>query len=163
MITSRQLKKRALDFIRGQSTMTLATAGDQRAWAAPVYYVLYHGDFYFFSDPESRHMQDALNNRHAAAAIHPHADTWQEIRGIQMSGQIQSAGTGLTAIKALRAYIEKYTFTRAFFEPGQTMDLKNFSRRFKTKFYRMTPDVVYYLDNHIEFGFRKQITLDGHD
>lgn len=79
-----------------------------------------------------------------------------------MSGCIRPAGVGLTAMTALGAYVVKYPFTREFFDPGQTMDLENFSKRFKVKFYRLEPEVVYYLDNQIEFGFREKITLNEH-
>lgn len=140
--------------------MALATAGDRQAWVAPVYYVFHSGAFYFFSDPQSRHIREALESHLAAATIYPQADTWKGIRGIQMSGCIRPTGVGLTAMTALGAYVAKYPFTREFFDPGQTMDLENFSRRFKVKFYRLEPEVVYYLDNQIEFGFREKITLD---
>jgi uncharacterized protein YhbP (UPF0306 family) len=162
MTEPKKLNKTALDLIRRQSTMALATAGDQQAWVAPVYYVFHSGAFYFFSAPQSRHIQESLDNHLAAATIYPHADTWKGIRGIQMSGRIRPAGTGVTTLKALRAYIAKYPFTREFFDPGQTMDLENFSKRFKVKFYRLEPEVVYYLDNQIEFGFREEINLDEH-
>jgi uncharacterized protein YhbP (UPF0306 family) len=163
MADLKTLKQKTLDLIRGQSTMAFATAGNQGAWVAPVYYVFHYGGFYFFSDPQSRHIREALDGHLAAAAIYPRADTWKGIRGVQMSGRIRPAGADLRAIKALRAYIAKYPFTMEFFERGQNMDLENFSRRFKVRLYRLDPEVVYYLDNQIKFGFRKEITLNADD
>ena len=154
-----QLNAKALDLIDRQSTMALATARGDLAWAAPVYYVFHNKAFYFFSDPQSQHIREALDSKQASAAIYPYADTWKGIKGIQMSGRIHPVGTGITAIKALRAYIAKYAFTKEFFEPGQVLDMENFVKRFKVRLYRLEPDLIFYLDNQIKFGFREEIVL----
>jgi uncharacterized protein YhbP (UPF0306 family) len=159
MTDPQKLKQMALDLIKEQSTMALATARENQAWAAPVYYVFHKGNFYFFSDSQSRHIREAHESENVSAAIYPYADTWQGIRGLQMSGRIRSAGAGLTAIQALRAYIAKFPFTKEFFEPGQPLDLENFGKRFRVRFYRLEPDLIFYLDNHIKFGFREEIDL----
>jgi uncharacterized protein YhbP (UPF0306 family) len=160
MTDDQQLKRLALELINQQSTMTLATARDSVAWAAPVYYVLYKSAFFFFSDPSCRHIAETLASGQAAAAIYPVADTWQGIRGIQMSGGIRQLTPGLTAVQAIRAYTRKFAFTREFFEPGQALNLENFVKRFKVRFYRFDPRLIYYLDNQIKFGFRSEIKLD---
>ena len=159
MTDSVQLREKALTLIDQVSTMALATAKDDRAWAAPVYYVYLEGAFYFFSDPEARHSRETRDCNQASATIYPNADTWRGIRGIQMSGCIQSVGTGLKAIRALKAYLARFPFTREFFEPGQEPSLENFSKRFRVRLYRFDPDLVYYLDNQIKFGYREEISL----
>ena len=153
------LKRLALDLINQQSTMALATARDNVSWTAPVYYVFHESSFFFFSDPESRHIKEAIESGQTSAAIYPFVDTWQGIQGIQMSGQIKIVKPGLTAIKAIRAYIKKFSFTKDFFEPGQALDLENFGKRFRVRLYRLDPKLVYYLDNQIRFGFREKIEL----
>ena len=153
------LEIKARELIASQSTMALATARNAQAWAAPVYYVFYGGSFYFFSTPDSRHIVEADDSGQAAAAIYPFVSSWQDIRGIQMSGEIKKAGLGLTAIHALKLYIEKYPFVREFFDPGQDLDLEEFNKRFRVRFYRFRPNLVYYMDNTIRFGFREAITL----
>jgi uncharacterized protein YhbP (UPF0306 family) len=159
MMDHQQLNSLALDLINQQSTMTLATARSSTAWAAPVYYVLHNAAFFFFSDPSSRHIKEALESKQASAAIYPYADTWQGIKGIQMSGRIRQLMPGVTAIKAVRAYTGKFPFTKDFFETGKAMTLENFIKRFKVRFYRLDPEIIYYLDNQIKFGFREKITL----
>lgn len=154
-----KIKSLALELINRQSTMTLATARSSIAWAAPVYYVLYKSSFFFFSDPSSRHIVETTESQQAAAAIYPYADTWQGIRGIQMSGSIRRLMPGVTAIQAVRAYTGKFPFTKDFFEADQALTLENFIKRFKVRFYRLDPQVVYYLDNSIKFGFREEIKL----
>lgn len=155
----RELVRLALALAKEQSTMTLATAHDSAAWAAPVYYAFHKTAFFFFSNPDSRHIQEALAGDQAAAAIYPPADTWQGIRGIQMSGRISAVHPGLVGMQAVGAYIGKFPFTKEFFEPGQALDLASFTKRFRVKFYRFDPHLVFYLDNQIRFGFRTEIKL----
>jgi uncharacterized protein YhbP (UPF0306 family) len=159
MIEKHRLNEMALALINSQSTMSLATARDSRAWAAPVYYVYFKTAFYFFSSPDSRHITEAMDCEEVSAAIYPAGTSWQDIKGIQMSGAIKKAGFGFTAIGALRAYNIKYPFTKEFFEPGEALDLKNFEKRFKVRFYRFDPSLIYYLDNQIKFGFRTEVDL----
>ena len=154
-----ELRILAERLIDQESTMAIATAKDSVAWAAPVYYVFRKPFFYFFSDPESRHIQESQESNQASASIYPFVSTWREIRGIQMSGRIQLLSAGLEAVQAIRAYLKKFPFTKDFFEPGQSMNLETFRKRFKVRLYGFRPDLVYYLDNRIRFGFRAEVKL----
>jgi len=149
----------ARDLINRESTMTLATANENAAWAAPVYYVFQQSAFYFFSGPNSRHIKESKESGQASGAISASVSTWREIRGIQMSGQVQEVTSGLAALHPIASYLKKYPFVKEFLAFDQSFDLEAFSKRFKVGFYRFTPDLVYYLDNGIEFGFREEITL----
>jgi uncharacterized protein YhbP (UPF0306 family) len=153
------LKKQTIDLIDGQSTMTLATAKGDVAWSAPVYYVFFKSCFYFFSDPTSRHIQESLASGQASSSIYASASTWQEIRGIQMSGQVEPVAPRPGTLGVIRAYLKKFPFTKDFFKPGQALDLDAFAKRFKVKLYRFKPALVYYLDNSVRFGFREEVIL----
>ena len=153
------LKKLAVDLIEEQSTMTLATAKGDVAWSAPVYYVFFKSCFYFFSDPTSRHIQESLASGQASCSIYANASSWQDIRGIQMSGHMETVAPRLGVIEVIRAYLKKFPFTKDFFKPGQAMDLDAFVTRFKVKLYRFKPTLVYYMDNSIRFGFREEVIL----
>ena len=157
--TEQELKNLAEDLIKAQSTMTLATARENIPWAAPVYYAYLKYCFYFFSDPASRHIQESLAGNQASSAIYAPASTWQEIRGIQMSGSVENISPGLEAIEAVRAYLKKFAFTKDFFTPGQALDLSAFTSRFRVKLYRFKPSLIYYMDNSIRFGFREEIII----
>jgi len=158
-LENQALKNRAEALIEEQSTMTLATAALHEAWAAPIYYAYFKTGFYFFSDPASRHIIESLENGQAAAAIFAASSSWQEIRGIQMTGVVKAVSSGLEAIAAIRAYLKKFPFTRDFFDSGDSVNLAAFTKRFKVKLYRLNPSLVYYLDNSIRFGFRESVTL----
>ncbi len=154
------ITKLATALIRQQRTMTLATTDGQRAWAAPVYYVFHKASFFFFSDPQSRHIIETTKCAKVAAAIHANVEGWQDIQGIQMSGTIRQVPTGITGAQAIHAYIQKYPFTKDFFEQDQAMDLAAFAKRFKVKFYQFDPNLVFYQDNRIRFGFRVEVKLE---
>ena len=157
--SDQELTTLAVDLIEEQSTMTLATAKGDVAWSAPVYYVFFKSCFYFFSDPTSRHVQESLASGQASSSIYANASPWQEIRGIQMSGQMETVSARLGTIEVIRAYLKKFPFTKDFFKPGQALDLEAFTKRFKVKLYRFKPTLVYYLDNSIRFGFREEVLL----
>ena len=149
----------ARELVAGQSTMTLASSQGDEAWAAPVYYIFRKSAFYFFSDPSSRHIQESVKSGQAASAIFADANTWEGIRGIQMSGKIEAVHAGLEAIEAIRAYLKKFSFTKGFFKSGQSIDLDAFFKRFRVKLYRFTPELLYYMDNRFRFGFRDEVHL----
>jgi len=157
--TNKALTRLARQLVDEQNTLTLATAEGDRAWAAPVYYVYEKSTFYFLSSPTSRHITEALRHNQASAAIHAAASTWQEIRGLQMSGRIRAVKPGLEAVRVLRAYLKKYPFTTDFFKGKKPLDLDAFSERFGVKLYGFIPSLVYYLDNQIRFAFREEVTL----
>jgi uncharacterized protein YhbP (UPF0306 family) len=154
-----ELRILASELIKEQSTMALATAKEYVAWAAPVYFAFHKPSFYFFSDPESRHIQESMESGQASATIYAFAFTWKEIRGIQMTGKIQHVPIGLETVQAIRAYLKKFPFTKEFFKPGQDVDMASFEKRFRVKLYKFSPTLVYYLDNQIRFGFREEIIL----
>lgn len=154
-----QLRALALDLVGNQSTMTLGTATQDTPWAAPVYYVNLDFQFFFFSDPASRHIQESQSAGKAAAAIFHPSDSWQEIRGVQMSGKIEALRPGLEALRAVRAYLKKFPFTKEFFDSGDRPDLEGFSKRFRVRLYRLRPNLLYYSDNRIRFSFREQVRI----
>lgn len=158
-ISTAELRVLALELINSGTTITLATCEQNTSWAAPVYYVFQDGGFFFFSKPDARHIKEALATGNAAAAIHAYAESWQDIRGLQMSGVIKKCSLGLRAMGALKAYLAKYPFSKDFFKDGQQMDFDGFADRFKVNFYCFTPTLVYYQDNRIRFAFRQEVIL----
>lgn len=158
-ISEKELRRLAEALIAEQKTMTLATARDNLPWAAPVYYATIGFVFYFFSDPASRHITESVEKGRASAAIYAPAEGWKDIRGIQMTGTVSPLRPGVESLKAIRAYLKKFPFTKEFFEGTQDLDVDAFVKRFKVRFYRFQPNLMYYLDNSIRFSFREAVPL----
>ncbi|HDZ89077.1 MAG: pyridoxamine 5'-phosphate oxidase family protein [Deltaproteobacteria bacterium] len=158
-VSHNRLRTLATGLIRGESTMTLATAQDNAAWAAPVYYVFSRSAFYFFSDPDSRHIRESMPGCPVSAAIHSGSSSWEDIRGIQMSGVVYEVTGKIEAIEAIGRYLKKFGFTRKFFSEEQAIDLNAFRDRFHVRLYKFDPTLIYYLDNSLGFGFRETVHI----
>lgn len=158
-LSEAELKDRIAKLLRKQSTMTIATADDKTAWAAPVYYVNIDYEFYFFSESDSRHIRESQASQQAAAAIFEQDFNWRNIRGVQMSGKIIPVGLGIKAGKMIAAYLKKFAFVQDFFQPDEPVTLEAFASRFKAQFYYFSANRIVYLDNQVAFGFRQEISL----
>mgnify|MGYP000200477973 CR=1 FL=1 len=149
--------KNALDLIGNESVLTLATCDDAGPWSAPVYFVCLGGGFYFFSSPQSRHIQQAMRSGKASASLFCQADSWQTIRGIQMEGGMGRISDPTLSLKVISAYLKSFPFTRDFFPAIRKPDPKTFFDRFKVKLFAFMPTEVYYVDNRYGFGNRQKI------
>ncbi len=134
-----ELTKLAKKLVREQSAMTLATARGGISWAAPVYYVFHDACFYFFSSPESRHIRESMESVRASAAIHPEVHTWREIRGIQMDGRVERVSKNIEAVSVIAKYLNKFRFTKQFFDQKQSFTMETFSERFRVGLYKFEP------------------------
>jgi uncharacterized protein YhbP (UPF0306 family) len=147
----------ALALIQCESTLTLATSGDSGPWSAPVYCVCVKGRFYFFSSPQSRHIRQAMHSGKAAASLFHAAGSWQDIRGIQMTGTVERVDSMALSIKVIAVYLKRFSFAREFFPDDPTPDLAAFFSRFKARLYAFRPTAVDYIDNRFGLGTRQRI------
>lgn len=155
--TLEDLRQAALELIQGESTLTLATAGETGPWSAPVYYVCQDGRFYFFSSPQSLHIQQSMASGTAAASLFCQANSWQDIRGIQMTGTLQRIRSVPLSLKIIAIYLKRFPFTREFFPDDPQPNLDAFFSRFKARLYTFIPIDVFYTDNRFGFGTRQRI------
>lgn len=146
----------ALQLVEMQCTLVLATA-DPAPWSAPVYYLYSHGKFYFFSNPESRHIRAAISHGCCAASIYRESANWQDIEGLQMEGAVQHIAPGKEPLRVLPAYLAKFPTVKDFFNESR-IDLSHFSTLFHAEFYAFVPARVFYLNNRHGFASRRDIT-----
>ena len=159
--SSYDLTKKALELLHSQHIMTLATCDGKKAWAAPVYYVLNSKAFYFFSNPESRHIKNSLGGHFVSAEVHEPSSGWSDIKGVQMEGRIEEGGFDLASTSAYALFIGRFTFIH---EMGKAplspmLSLSALEASFKVSWYKFMPEKVYYLDNSIRFGYREEAEL----
>ena len=130
--------------------MTLATTSpDGQPHAAPVYFAASAAQrFYFFSDAESQHGRDLAANPQAAATIHPLVSGWQEIRGLQMRGEVQRVAPGTEWDAAWQIYRAKFPFVVGLQE-----------QLARTALYAFIPHWIRLVDNLRGFGFKEERTL----
>lgn len=133
--------------------MTLATVGPGGApHAAPVYFAAGEEErgtlsLYFFTEAGSQHAQDLSANPQAAAAIYPQAQGWQEIRGLQLRGEVQPLPPGDAWEKAWSIYLVKFPFVSEF---------KDVITR--STLYAFYPRWIRLVDNRQGFGTKQEWT-----
>jgi uncharacterized protein YhbP (UPF0306 family) len=137
------------------AAMTLSTIDPVGSpCAAPVYFVAREQSLnqgitgwrlYFFSVPDSQHAQNITREAQAAAAIYPECRGWQDIRGLQLRGQVKSVAQGHEWEVAWRAYCAKFPFVG---------ELKPIVAR--NELYAFTPEWIRLVDNRRGFGFKQE-------
>jgi uncharacterized protein YhbP (UPF0306 family) len=159
--TAYDITKKALELLHSEHIVTLATCDGKRPWAAAVYYVLSNKSFYFFSNPDSRHIVNSAEGKPVAATVHEPSSGWSDIRGVQMEGKIEEAGFDMGSTTAYALYISRFTFIHEMGKAPLTplLSFAALETSFKVKWYKFTPDRVYYLDNSIQFGYREEVEL----
>ena len=143
----------ALDLVLTSSVMTLGTAGEKGPWTAPVYYLYDNQGFYFFSDPQSRHIK-AGQNRTCAAAIFRDDPDVRNLRGLQMTGTLSPCPVNLESAGIALAYGKRFKL-----EVDAGNVLAYFRQAFHAALYLFRPACIYYMDNRSGFGNRTQICL----
>jgi uncharacterized protein YhbP (UPF0306 family) len=147
----------ALELIRAQKTLVLATA-DPGPWSAPVYYEYQKQRFYFFSGADSRHVTAALSTGCCSGTVFRGSDEWREIEGLQMEGRLVEVRFGPEAAHVLAAYVRKFPTVKSFFVGG-AFDFAQLAQSFNVRLYAFAPERVFFVNNQIGFGKRREIEL----
>ena len=148
-----------LDLASKMRVLTLATFFNQKTWTAPVYYV--------FSNPDSRHIKEALYSQNSeqsqhikllknqiAASVFSDDTNFKNIKGLQMQGEIMKVGNKKDAILRAMEYIKKF---KIYYNKEDVLEF--FQKEYRARLYHFIPEAVYYLDNKKKFGFRERIEL----
>jgi uncharacterized protein YhbP (UPF0306 family) len=151
------LKQQILDYLKAHNTMTLATCVGDAPWAATVFFASDDLRLYFFSAPDSRHCQNLTVNSKVAVTIQEDYQDWREIKGIQLEGHVELVDSLLEKAKAMTIYARKYPdVIKLFTDPSSGVFHKAF---LKVKFYCVTPEKCFFIDNSQGFGKRQELLL----
>lgn len=148
------LGEQVQSYLREHHVMTLASHGDEGAWAAALFYANDGFAIYFLSAPTSRHCRNLALNPRVSAAVHEDYADWREIKGVQMEG-IASVLAGDEEEQARRLYGAKFPIVGKL-ELAPASILKALA---KVRWYKLTPQRLYFIDNSAGFGHRDEIDL----
>jgi len=152
-----ELKRQILQYLQAHNTMTLATCADNVPWAATVFYASDDLSLYFFSAPESRHCENLAANSKVAVTVQEDYQDWRQIKGVQLEGKVAPVDSVIEKAKALAVYARKYPdVIRLFTDPASGVFYRAF---LKVKFYRVSPERVFFIDNAQGFGKRQELAL----
>jgi uncharacterized protein YhbP (UPF0306 family) len=133
--------------------MSIAVGSNETAWSAPVYYLFDDKKFYFFSNPESRHIKLSKNSLAAASIFRDDADM-KKLAGIQMSGTIFKFPLNARSVRVAKKYCAHFKIS------GNTMDILDFfASKFHASLYCFEPETIYFMDNSKGFGSREKVAL----
>jgi uncharacterized protein len=158
-MTREELERIVVEYMDSITTMTLAGSMDEKPWAAAVYYARRAFDLIFFSSPSSRHSRIFAQNSRAAATIHGDYKGWQEIKGLQMEGDVKLINGATARAKALATYLKRYPFVREFFSDSAAVSLSVVKKVAGIELYNFRPGRVLYTDNSFGFGNRWKLEI----
>jgi len=144
-------------YIRSCHILTLGSSIDNRSWTAPVYYIYSSGLFYFLSKQDSTHIKNSIRTGHASGSIHHNPVGWQDIRGVQMEGAINSAKQNEQSARAFTRYLDRFSFIREEMGLPSTDRLGWLRQQFQVRWYCFHPQNMVYLDNRVHFGFKLKL------
>jgi uncharacterized protein YhbP (UPF0306 family) len=138
---------RVHDYLRGQSTLTLATISPEGVPAAADLYFAAAADLqiYFISERGARHAAHIGSGAPVAATVHGEAWDWQNIRGVQLEGDCRPVDSAHERAAALALYGRKFTFLHTFAAVLPRHTLFVIASRW-----------IRWLDNGAGFGYRQE-------
>ena len=140
------LKSQLLAFLREHQVLTLAVAGP---YAAAVFYAVdAELNLYFVTDPVTRHGIALSQESNVAGTIQRDRQHWQEIRGVQLTGQCARL-TGPERQAGWELFLKKFSFAGA---PELIPVLA------KVDLWKLTPDWIRLTDNGQGFGHKAEWT-----
>jgi uncharacterized protein YhbP (UPF0306 family) len=125
-----------LEYLRGQMTLTLATASTTGVPRAGTFMFVNVGPLlYFWTRPETTIAKQISQNPVVAFTMDDYADDWSKTKGIQGSGECRVILASAEIINVVRAFAEKYPNVHS---SGETTNIS---------FYRITPTQLQFIDN----------------
>jgi len=152
---SKLLQERVLAYLHEHNVLALATNGPEGLWSAAVFYANDGFRLYFLSGPDTRHARNVNASPLVAATIQEDYRTWQDIRGIQLEGEVVAL-CGDAERRARSCYGAKFPFVaEAGKAPAAVSDALE-----QVVWYELIPSRMYFVDNTVAFGHRDEVPLD---
>jgi uncharacterized protein len=141
-------------FLDTHHVMSLAICGPHGPHAANVFYVRDRFALLWVSNPQTRHSLALETDRHVSVTIAPDYRDFDEIRGVQISGDAHRI-TGTTERRRARRLLEaRYPFLQRLSE------LPLVKQAYESgQLYRLVPREIEMIDNTRGFGHRDVLDL----
>jgi uncharacterized protein YhbP (UPF0306 family) len=131
-----------------ETTLALATGGeDGLAAVTPLFYIAdAELTLYWLSSESSPHSQNLKNEPRAAVTVYRKAESWRQIRGLQMRGLASPIRDAQRRRERLVAYGERFQLGRAF-----RLAIR------QSALYAFQPDFIRCIDNAKGFGCKFEL------
>lgn len=155
-MTGQELE-RVGSFLDSLGTMTLATQGPAGPWAATVFFARDEAlNLYFVSSAETRHVRDLLAAGAVAVTVNGDHDSWDDIRGLQISGAAEPVPEAQRP-DVVERYLGKFAKIRRVVESPANPAERAIAEGFRASpFFRIRPVTIRLIDNTVSFGHRTE-------
>ncbi len=114
MLTEVELKNAILEELRNHSVLSLATVGDSGPHAVSLMYAHQDFDFYWLSDPRTKHSQQLAHNAAAGITIARQQEDFKKICGLQIEGNGYRVTDPEEEAKGFELLVARYPFLKQF-------------------------------------------------
>ena len=136
--------------LTAQTTLVLATTGEDGVpRSTPLFYI--HDDglrLYWFSSRTVLHSRNCASQPQASVSVSSNAETWKQIKGVQMQGTVSIVPSSARRRNITAAYVERFALGKVF-----TIALRS------AALYCFEPTWLRYVDNSRHFGYKFEIDL----
>jgi uncharacterized protein YhbP (UPF0306 family) len=131
-----------------ETTLSLATTGeDGQACVAPLFYIANEDlTLYWLSSPASEHSLNLERSCRATATVYRSVESWRQIRGVQMRGEVSMVANAKRRAEIIEAYRRRFEIGRVF----SLLLRQSVVYAFKLEFLR-------FIDNARVFGFKFEL------
>ena len=142
------------------NVLVLASSRDNRPWSASVYFAHRGARLYFFSSPDSRHIQEFRLHPEAAGVVSADNPEWRQIQGLQMQGRVETVRSPGEKFTALKTYLRKFRFVDRFIREQAAVAGLSPGKLLSRYLYVFIAEEAYHLDNRQGFGRRFRVDLE---
>ena len=148
MNESQEILARVRALLGDETTLSLATTGDDgQPCVAPLFYIADASfSLYWISSASSQHSRNLLQRSHAAATVYCAAESWRQIRGVQIRGTVSVVTEPERRAAITKIYCKRFNLGRI---------LKLAVRQ--SVLHVLQPEFLRYLDN--SRGFKSNFEL----
>jgi len=150
------LRNQVLAYLDDHTVFNLATAGPAGLWASAVLYVHDGTQLYFTSVAATRHGQNMLTTGYCAGTISDECHTYQEMRGLQIAGEVEHVDSFDERRRVIAAYLDKFPFAAGLWNGENNPDVIARDPGVHG-FYRITPTKILFTDNERLPGGREEL------
>lgn len=110
-----KMDERIEAFLKEQKVVNIATSVNNEPYCASCYYAFIPNEnlIVFKSDPDTKHIEDALANNQVAGTVIPEKIVQSKIKGVQFTGVFKPA-QGAAGEKAKKGYLSKFPVAGLF-------------------------------------------------
>lgn len=151
-----ELRERVLAYLGSRTVFNLATWGPAGLWASPVLYVHDGTRLYFTSVAATRHGQNMSATERCAGTISDECHTFEQMRGIQLEGNVEHVTDPEELRRVVRAYLTRFPFAAGLWNGETDPDVIAADVGIHA-FYRITPTLLLFTDHQYAPGRRMEL------